>query len=107
MSGLYKGFQDPSRSGPLDGEKGIFVPGLRHFHVVPEQIHHPPRDQGSSLRLPEEGLRFEDLEKDLIRQAIERTSGNQTRAAKLLGLTRNTLLYRMQKFGLMKGDLDN
>jgi len=75
--------------------------------TVPEQIRRPAREPGSSLRLPEEGLRFEDLEKDLIQQALERTAGNQTRAAKLLGLTRNTLLYRMQKFGLMKGDLDN
>jgi DNA-binding NtrC family response regulator len=74
---------------------------------APEQIRRPPRNSGSSLRLPEEGLRFEDLEKDLIRQALERTASNQTRAAKLLGLTRNTLLYRMQKFGLMKGDLDD
>ncbi|NNE20101.1 MAG: AAA family ATPase, partial [Myxococcales bacterium] len=37
---------------------------------------------------------------DFIRQALERTNGNQTRAAQLLGLTRSTLLYRMQKFDL-------
>ena len=52
------------------------------------------------FRLPEQGLNLEALEIDLIRQALERENGNQTRAAKRLGLTRNTLLYRMQKFGL-------
>jgi transcriptional regulator with GAF, ATPase, and Fis domain len=52
------------------------------------------------LQLPAEGVNFEDLEKDFIQQALQRTQGNQTRAAQLLGLTRSTLLYRMQKFKL-------
>jgi transcriptional regulator with GAF, ATPase, and Fis domain len=43
---------------------------------------------------------LDELERDLICQALERNGGNRTKAAKELGLTRNTLLYRMQKHGL-------
>ena len=49
------------------------------------------------LELPKEGIRLEQVEIDLIRQALDRTDGNRSRAAKLLGISRDTLLYRMQK----------
>jgi len=54
----------------------------------------------SRFQLPEEGLVLEELERDLILQALRRHQGNRTRAARDLGLTRNTLLYRMQKYQL-------
>ncbi|CAA9890487.1 Fis family transcriptional regulator [Candidatus Methylobacter favarea] len=50
--------------------------------------------------LPETGLRLDSLEADLIHQALSRTKGNRSKSAKLLGLSRDTLLYRMQKYGL-------
>ncbi len=52
------------------------------------------------VSLPENGLSLEQLEIELIRQALEKTSGNRTRAARLLGLTRDTLLYRLKKYSL-------
>jgi len=52
------------------------------------------------LNLPEEGLSLEDLEKDLIIRALEKHKGNQTRAAEYLRITRPTLIYRMEKYGL-------
>jgi two-component system NtrC family response regulator len=52
------------------------------------------------LRLPDGGVDFESLEKDFIQQALRRTQGNRSQAARLLGMTRSTLLYRMQKFDL-------
>ncbi|RLK50275.1 regulatory Fis family protein [Alkalispirillum mobile] len=57
---------------------------------------------GNSFRLPAEGVRMDELEADLIRQALARTEGNRSRAARLLGLTRDTLLYRMKKYGLQE-----
>ena len=52
------------------------------------------------IDLPECGINLEQVEIDLIRQALERTNGNRTRSAKLLGISRDTLMYRMQKHGL-------
>jgi len=61
-----------------------------------------PARAGASdpFRLPDGGLSLEELERDLIRQALERAGGNRTRAAALLGLSRDTLRYRLEKFGL-------
>jgi len=47
--------------------------------------------------LPEGGVVLEQLEKQLINQAIEKSHGNQSKAARLLGLTRSALLYRLNK----------
>ncbi len=52
------------------------------------------------FQLPERGLVLEDLEADMIRQALVRTRGNRSGAARLLGLTRDTLLYRIKKYAL-------
>ncbi|MEZ4588294.1 MAG: sigma-54 dependent transcriptional regulator [Gemmatimonadales bacterium] len=52
------------------------------------------------FRLPPGGIVLEALERDLIRQALEESRGNKTRAAGLLGLTRDTLRYRIEKHGL-------
>jgi DNA-binding NtrC family response regulator len=54
------------------------------------------------FKLPPEGISFEDVERSLITQAMEQTSWNITRAAKLLGLSFRTLQYRLEKFGLKK-----
>lgn len=49
-------------------------------------------------QLPAGGVDLEELEKDLLRQALERTRGNRTRAAQLLSLSRDTLRYRIEKY---------
>src|SRR5947209_3700029 len=55
-----------------------------------------------AFKLPPEGISFEDVERDLIIQAMEQTDYNITKAAKLLGLTFRTLQYRLEKFGIKK-----
>jgi two-component system NtrC family response regulator len=50
--------------------------------------------------LPEGGLSLEAVERALLLAALVRSSGNQSAAARLLGLSRDTLRYRMEKFGL-------
>ncbi len=52
------------------------------------------------LNLPDEGISLEELEKNLIIKALEKYKGNQTRAAEYLGITRPTLIYRMEKYGI-------
>jgi DNA-binding NtrC family response regulator len=54
-------------------------------------------EQAASIKLPGSGFDLDALESQLVRQALERTRGNVTKAAKLLGLTRDTLRYRMEK----------
>ncbi len=55
------------------------------------------------LELPDGGLSLEELEKDLLLAALEKFNWNQSRAARYLGITRNTLIYRMQKYELRAG----
>lgn len=57
-------------------------------------------EQAQVGKLPEEGLSLEDLERDFLVQALQRTGGNISGAARLLGLSRDTMRYRIDKFGL-------
>jgi DNA-binding NtrC family response regulator len=73
--------------------------------LTPEDL--PPRGPqrevpGDPLRLaiPDEGLSLAAVERSLIGQALAKTGGNRSRAARLLGITRQTLLYRMEKHQL-------
>jgi two-component system response regulator AtoC len=50
--------------------------------------------------LPDQGVNLEDLERDLVMQALDKSRWNVTHAAKLLGLTRDTLRYRLEKYSL-------
>jgi len=55
---------------------------------------------GDAFRLPDDGVDLDELEKSLMRQALERTGGNKTQAARLLGLSPPTFYYRIEKFEL-------
>jgi two-component system, NtrC family, response regulator AtoC len=54
------------------------------------------------FRLPVEGLRLEDVERQLLVQALDRANGNLTRAGRLLGINRDQVRYRLEKFGLVR-----
>jgi two-component system response regulator AtoC len=56
------------------------------------------------IRIPPEGISLEKVEEALVRQALRLTNGNQTRAAKLLDISRDALRYRMQKFGIQESE---
>jgi len=59
-----------------------------------------PDAEAGMIVLPDEGLSLSDVEVSLIRQALVRAGGNRSRAARLLGLSRDTLLYRLKKYDL-------
>jgi len=61
--------------------------------------------QNPAFRLPSNGIDLEEVERDFLVQALEMTGGNRTQAAKLLGLTRRSLGYRMEKYRI-EGDED-
>ena len=52
------------------------------------------------FRLPPDGVDMEEVERQLLVQALERSRGNQSQAAQLLGLNRDQVRYRIEKFGL-------
>jgi len=54
----------------------------------------------SWITLPPDGITLEGVEKKLIEQALQRFSGNQSKAARCLGMSRDTIRYRIKKFGL-------
>ena len=56
------------------------------------------------FRLPAPGLDIHELERSLVEQALQRTGGNQTRAGELLGLNRDQIRYRIEKFKLTRKD---
>jgi two-component system response regulator AtoC len=59
-------------------------------------------EAASGIALPAEGVNLEELERSLVVQALDRSGGNQTRAAALLGLNRDQIRYRIEKFGLVR-----
>jgi len=56
----------------------------------------------TQFRLPPEGVNLDEVERQLLLQALERANGNQTQAAQLLGINRDQVRYRIEKFGLSK-----
>jgi DNA-binding NtrC family response regulator len=79
----------------------ILYPGVQ---ILPENLprelisgHASEREGAGGFTLPPQGIDLNQLEADLIRQALSLAGGNKSRAARLLGLTRDTLLYRIQK----------
>jgi DNA-binding NtrC family response regulator len=80
-------------------ESAEIVPG----DLPPELAHQARaglRPEPMRYELPAAGIVLEAVERDFVRQALELTLGNQTRAARLLGLTRDELRYRVKKFDL-------
>ena len=59
-----------------------------------------PTRLGDGVALPAAGIDLEQLERSLVVQALERSGWNQTRAASLLGLNRDQIRYRIEKFKL-------
>ncbi len=68
---------------------------------VPENVKNPQTTLDNLwFSLPAEPIKLESVETDIIREALKRFGGNQSQAARYLGITRSTLIYRMQKYGL-------
>ncbi|MCB9664199.1 MAG: sigma-54-dependent Fis family transcriptional regulator [Alphaproteobacteria bacterium] len=82
---------------------------IRPEHLPPEIRYAREEPRGSSgcpFVLPDEGVDLEAVEQGLLIQALDRTRGNQSAAARLLGISRYALRYRMEKHGLMEAKAD-
>jgi two-component system NtrC family response regulator len=60
-----------------------------------------PTHSGKVINLPDGGYSLEQLEREVVVEALERTSWNQTAASKFLRIPRHTLIYRMEKYGIL------
>ena len=73
--------------------------------MLPEEIRTPERSSVvPSMAIPDEGINFvsvmSQVEKDLILQCLERTGGNRRQAARLLNLSRTTLIDKLHRLGI-------
>jgi len=78
---------------------------LVEIHHLPTEMQAscslPPASYVSEFILPAKGVNLAELEVSLIRQALTKTYGNLSQAARLLGLSRDTLLYRVKKYAIL------
>jgi two-component system NtrC family response regulator len=75
---------------------------LIYMEALPEEIRRAESRVASiGLKLPEEGIDLEEVEKEILLHALEKHGWNQTHAAKYLNISRKTLIYRMEKFALL------
>ncbi|HEY0763048.1 MAG TPA: sigma-54 dependent transcriptional regulator [Pyrinomonadaceae bacterium] len=72
-----------------------YLPGSLLMSPQLEQSSSP--DVSTRFVLPDEGIQLDETELSFVRQAIQRSGGNQTRAAELLGISRDQLRYRLKK----------
>jgi len=73
---------------------------IRAEHLPAEIRQAKVRIGNLALELPADGISLEEVEKEILLQALEKHNWNQTHAAKYLDITRKTLIYRMEKHGL-------
>ena len=79
----------------------LLSPGkLLHPEDLPAEMMPEVAASQHVFTLPPSGIKLAQVELDLIQQALEMAAGNRSRAARLLGISRDTLLYRMQKYSL-------
>ena len=82
--------------------------GCLNLDLLPQRIWRPTggydaMSSKGSLTLPATGIDLYEVEKQLIQQALAKAGGNQSRAARLLAVTRDTVRYKMHKYGLRRG----
>jgi len=84
----------------LLAQEAVIAPQQLSFCASLGALH--PAEPAPALvaDIPEAGINLEEVERGLVLQALQKTGWNVTRAARLLGLTRDTLRYRMEKFSL-------
>jgi DNA-binding NtrC family response regulator len=81
-------------------DSAYLTPPSLPIAIVEGDEHRPMAAAASVDPIPTEGISLEENERMLVVRALEKTNGNQTQAARLLRITRDTLRYKMKKFNL-------
>jgi transcriptional regulator with GAF, ATPase, and Fis domain len=108
VRGVSPAAQEPARALHLAGQRARAAQRHRARHAAGRSgaaraagFHHAhPHRVGRALQAARRGGDLEEVERQLVVQALERANNNQTQAAELLGLNRDQVRYRMEKFGL-------
>lgn len=64
-------------------------------HISADPLAH------AGFKLPPSGIKLDELEVDLLQQALQASAGNKSRAARLLGISRDVFLYRLKKYAIV------
>ncbi|MGA1996092.1 MAG: sigma-54 dependent transcriptional regulator [Bryobacteraceae bacterium] len=82
-------------------ERGLVMCTATALDAADIRLESAPRPRGNSDShfLPE-GMTLDQYEQDILREALRRADGNKSQAARLLGLTRNALRYRLTQMGM-------
>jgi DNA-binding NtrC family response regulator len=84
-------------------ERGDTILG-KHLSFLSQGTEPPEEGIRFKPRLPSHGIVLDEVEKHYILEALKMKKGNKLQAAKMLGISRSALLYRMQKYGIKTGD---
>jgi two-component system response regulator AtoC len=84
-------------------EKGDMILG-KHLSFLSQGTELPEEGVQFKPRLPSQGIVLDEVEKHYILEALKIKKGNKLQAAKMLGISRSALLYRMQKHRIKTGD---
>jgi transcriptional regulator with PAS, ATPase and Fis domain len=68
--------------------------------AITQSVAYQTAEAAAATVIPDSGMSLEENERMLLVRALEKTGGNQTQAARLLRITRDTLRYKMKKFNL-------
>lgn len=80
-------------------ESSLITPASLPISISHSEFKQPAGPE-PLLEIPDEGLSLVENERQLLARALEKTNGNQTQAARLLRITRDTLRYKMKKYNL-------
>ncbi len=95
LESMSQAVEEYEKSGP---SLGITLNSKKESDAGDEA--EPGSSRWHPFRIPEVGFNLEEHERALIEQAIERTGSNKTAAARMLGLTRATMRYRLEKHNI-------
>jgi two-component system NtrC family response regulator len=104
----FSGYHWPGNIRQLENAVERMVLLSRTSDITPDELCdilrlRKAREMNMRLDLPEEGINLRVLERDLILRALTKCGGNQTIAARYLGLSRRALAYRMKKHRINPG----
>lgn len=71
--------------------------------LVLDQVRFMQNHAQINVSIPPEGISLDEVESFLIKKALSMAQGNQSKAAAVLKITRNTMRYRMEKYGIKPG----